>query len=103
MWLDLLADQLEGLRDRDDSVDAGRNREGFDLVAASAADGRDDGALCSAGDVRLITRFADAFDDVLDFGFGGVVGHVDNHWCAPAFGWSRQKIKAAILRIAAWT
>ena len=63
----LPAHQFERLRDGDDVVDAGSDLQGFDLVAAPAAHGGDDGALGSASDVRLVAGFTDAFDDVLDF------------------------------------
>ena len=79
----LPADQLEGLGDGDDVVDAGRDLQRFDLVAASAAHGGDDGALGAARDMGLVSGFADAFDDVVDFLFGGFVGHVDDHGGSP--------------------
>src|ERR1700756_3617712 len=102
MGLDLLADQFIGLGDRDHRVDARCDLEGFDLVAAPTTDSGYDGALGSARDVRLVASFADTLDDVLDFGFSGAVGHVDDHGVLP-FWLALEKIKAAILRIAAWT
>jgi hypothetical protein len=75
-------------------------------VAASAADGGNDGALGAASDVRLVSGFANAFDDVVDFLLGGFLGHVDDHGLVllfrsfVVFGFSRfncsAKTKAAI-------
>src|SRR5208337_2041223 len=77
--LDLPAHEFEGLGNGDDVVDPGSDLEGFDLVAAPAAHGGYDGALGAAGDVRLVSGLADAFNDVVDFLLGGFLGHVDNH------------------------
>ena len=73
------ADQFERLSDGDHIVHARRHLQRLDLVAASAAHGGDDSALGAAGDVRLISGFADSLDDVVDLLLGGLLRHIDDH------------------------
>src|SRR6202041_1299022 len=75
----LATDQLEGLGDGHGIVDSRGHLQGFDLVAASAAHGGDDGAFRAARDVRLVAGFADAFNHMRDLWFRGFLRHVDDH------------------------
>ena len=69
--LHLAAHQFEGLCDGHYVVHSGSDLKRFDLVAPPTADGGDDRALRAARDVRLVSGFADAFNDMVDFLFGG--------------------------------
>ena len=90
----LAADQFEGLGDRNDVINAWRDLQGLDFVAATAAHGGNDGALGAPGDMRLVAGFADAVDDVVDFCFGGLLGHVDDHRAGLPEFYFRQKNKS---------
>ena len=76
---DLPADQLEWLGDGDNRIHPWSDLKSFDLVAASAAHSRDNGALRAARDVGLIPSLADTLDDVIDFLLRSFLRHIHNH------------------------
>ncbi len=99
MGLDLTTDELEGLGNGDDVVDAGRDLEGLDFVPAAAPHGRHNGAFGATGYVRLVPSFADAFDNVIDLLFGSAIRHIDDHAIGPPS--ARKNQRPRFLRIAA--
>ncbi len=70
------------------------------MTASATADGGNDGALGSAGDVRLEAGFPNPLNDVLDLFGGGAVGHVHNHLRNPFE--SRAQNKSRDLRSRRW-
>ena len=76
---DLAAYQFERLGDGDDVIDPGSDLQGFNFVAPAAADGGHNRAFGAPRDVRLVAGLPDAVDDMVDLGFGGLLGHVDDH------------------------
>ena len=59
------------------------------MAATSTADAGDDGSFSAAGNVRLEPGLFDAVDNVLNFLFGCVLSHVDDHDspCVPRAWW----------------
>ena len=67
----LPADQLKRLRDLHHGPTPGAACRA-QLSPIAAAHRRHDGALCAAGDVRLVTGLGDALNDVLDLLVRGI-------------------------------
>jgi len=65
--------------DGNDIIDARRDLQRLDFMPSSTPHRGHDGALRSAGYVRLVARFADPLDDVFDLRFSCSVGHIDDH------------------------
>jgi hypothetical protein len=88
----LTAHEFERLRNGNHVIHAWGDRKCFDFMASSAtADGRNDGALGAASDVRLEPSLADALDNVFDLFFGSAVGHIHNHGDDLSCGGKKQK------------
>src|SRR5215469_3882387 len=102
MRLDLLADQLEWLGDRNYGVDPGGDLQSFDLMPAPASYRGHDGALRASGYVWLVAGLTNSFNHVFDLLFSCSIGHIDNHWrCLFLTRNVLKKQKPRFLRIAA--
>jgi hypothetical protein len=65
--------------------------------------GRNNRALDSPRNVRLVARLANALDYVRNLLFGRFLGHVDNHRFAPIFSYiSPQKQKPRFMNRGFW-
>src|SRR6185437_4289226 len=74
--------QLEGVRDVNDFLDAGRGAQGLEFAAMliAIAHDSDHGSLLPANQVRLKAALLDAGHYVADLAFGCITQHIDDHF-----------------------